>query len=183
MISKLYRSPKFILRLYSQICQEDLLSFQREVKSRLPSSIGGKNYFTIELIDVNEDNKLDLLLGGHEWEGSGTIVLINPGNNNFSNVTPIIIPEVPNEGVVFDFTFTGTGNNRMLWILRTSGGDGTFYQSRVIQKVLWHSLKSTVVSNERPAQWIPWIIPTIINGIKVIACDDKNTGVSIFAFE
>ena len=179
MISKLYRSPKFILRLYSQICQEDLLSFQREVKSRLPSSIGGKNYFTIELIDVNEDNKLDLLLGGHEWEGSGTIVLINPGNNNFSNVTPIIIPEVPNEGVVFDFTFTGTGNNRMLWILRTSGGDGTFYQSRVIQKVLWSTLQSTVILNERPAQWIPWIIPTTIGGTKVIAGDNESLGVSI----
>ena len=37
--------------------------------------------------------------------------------------------------------------------LRASGGDGTFYQTRTIQKVFWSSLTSTIPLSERPAQW------------------------------
>jgi hypothetical protein len=154
--------------------------FSREAPSRLPSAIGSGIYFSVELVDVNEDGKLDLVMGGHEWEpGTDTSIFVNPGSNNFSGVTPVVVPAVPNEGVVLDFTLTGTGSTRTLWVLRTSGGDGTFYQSKVVQKVTFPGLISSVVLNQRPAQWIPWLIAATVNGVNVITSDNLADSVSI----
>ncbi len=154
-------------------------TFQREVTARLPSSIGGKPYFSVELVDVNEDGAVDLILGGHEWEGAATVVLLNPGSSNFTSATSMIVPSVSNEGVVLDFAVTGAASTRSLWVLRTSGGDGTFYQSRTIQKVLWPSLTSTTPLLQRPAEWFHWIIPTMINGQSVISSEDAAVNVSV----
>lgn len=154
-------------------------SFYRESISRLPSSIYGKNYFSVELVDINGDEKLDILLGGHEWEGANTVAIINPGSNDFSGITPTIIPPVSNEGVVLDFVVTRNDEGIDIWILRTSGGDGTFYQSRTVQKVNWPSLMSTIPLNERPERWVPWIIPSILNKGKFITTDNAADGVTI----
>lgn len=154
-------------------------SFQREASARLPSSIGGKPYFSVELVDVDEDGKIDLILGGHEWEKAATVVLLNPGSYNFTSATPITVPSISNEGVVLDFAVTGTASTRSLWVLRTSGGDGTFYQSRTVQKVLWPSLVSTTPLLQRPAQWFQWIIPTMVNGQSVIVSEDAAVNVSV----
>ncbi len=153
--------------------------FTRERVPRLPSAIRGAGFFSVELVDVNEDGKLDLVLGGHEFEGAATSVFINPGANNFLAVSPSVVPSVPNEGVVLDFTLTGTGSSRALWVLRTSGGDGTFYQSRVIQRVTWPGLTSTVALNRRPAQWIPWLVPALANGVPIVASDNLSDATSV----
>jgi hypothetical protein len=81
--------------------------------------------------------------------------------------------------VVLDFTVTGTGGGRALWLLRTSGGDGTFYQSRVLQKVEYPSLASSVVLSERPAPWIPWVIPAVVSGANVITSDNRADALSV----
>jgi hypothetical protein len=106
-------------------------------------------------------------------------VLLNPGSYNFTSATPIAIPSIANEGVVLDFAVTGTASSRSLWVLRTSGGDGTFYQSRTVQKVLWPSLVSTTPLLQRPTMWFQWIIPTIVNGQSVIASEDAAVNVSV----
>lgn len=154
-------------------------SFKREIAKRLPASIGWKPYFSVELVDIDEDGKLDLVLGGHEFSDAPTAVFINPGNNNFSGVVPIVVPAVTGEGVVLDFTVTGSGASRALWVARSSGGDGTFYQSRTVQKVQWPSLASSVVLRQRPAQWFPWLIPTVVNGQQLITTDNAADGISI----
>ncbi len=154
-------------------------TFRREAAGRLPLSIGGKNYFSIELVDVDGDGKVDLVMGGHEFEGATTAVFLNPGNSNFSAATPISIPAVANEGVVLDFTVTGADATRALWVLRTSGGDGTFYQSRTIQKVLWPSLTSSVPLLQRQANWFPWLIPATVNGQNVMTSEDASVNVSV----
>lgn len=154
---------------------------KRESSARLPSSIGGgKPYFSVELVDVDGDGKVDVLLGGHEWDrATTTVVLLNPGSSDFTSVKPITVPPVPNDGVVLDFVLTGAGSTRSLWLLRTSGGDGTFYQGRTIQRVSWPSLSSTVPLRDRAAQWFPWIIPTMLNGQSVISSDDASVNVAI----
>jgi FG-GAP-like repeat len=154
--------------------------FQREQQSRVPSFVAGpKSYFTVELVDVNEDGKLDLLVGGHEFENGTTALFVNPGANDFSSVVPTLLPTVANEGVVLDFAVTGAGSERTLWLLRTSGGDGTFYASRVVQKVLVQTLASSVPLNARPAQWVPWIIPAAVNAQALIVSDDASMALSL----
>jgi hypothetical protein len=149
--------------------------FSREARGRFSAaSTNNKLFFSFEFADVDGDGKLDAIAGGHEWESNtDTVVMLNPGNYNFSAVTPIAIPAVPGEGVVLDFTVTGSGASRTLWVLRTSGGDGTFYQSRTVQKVTWPGLVSTIPVKQRPAQWIPWLIPTSVNGQAVVTSENK----------
>lgn len=151
-------------------------SCTRETSNRFSAAIASKPYFSVELVDVDEDGKPDLVLGGHEWNdngapGAATVVLRNPGDFDFRNVQPVVLPALAGEGVVLDFVLGGSGATRAIWVLRTSGGDGTFYQSRVVEKVLWPSLSASVVSSLRPGQWIPWIIPATVNGQQIIAAD------------
>lgn len=154
--------------------------FVRETSSRLPASLrNGGNYYSVELVDLNEDGKLDLLVGGHEFEGAATAAFINPGSNNFAAVAATAIPAVPNEGIALDFTVTGTGSTRALWVLRTSGGDGMFHQGRVVQRVTYPALASSVVSNQRPAQRIPWPIPAVVGRTHVITSDNAADAISL----
>jgi hypothetical protein len=156
-------------------------TFQRESGTRIPISLGGKNYFSVELVDINGDEMLDLLVGGHEWEGADTLAYLNPGNNIFEGASPINTPSVDNEGVVLDFVVTGSGTSRQLWVLRTSGGDGTFYQSRVLQRVNLSDLSSAVVINDRPAEWVRWIIPIVSAGQNLVSSDRSSDNFS-FAY-
>ncbi|MBS0342590.1 MAG: VCBS repeat-containing protein [Proteobacteria bacterium] len=154
--------------------------FTSETTNRFPAAIRNRLYFSVEVVDIDEDGKPDVWLGGHEWEfNSESVVLLNPGNHDYSAVTPVSLPAVPNEGVVLDVSLTGTGADRNLWLVRTSGGDGTFYQSRVVQKINWATKASSVVLNQRPAQWVPWIFPATVNGQKLMVADDAALGLSI----
>ena len=149
-------------------------TFINEGSSRAPNSIKNKSYYTIEFIDIDGDSDLDMLLGGHEWEiNSSTQIYKNPGNDNFSQVDPINLPSVVNEGVILDFIFTQNDSSSFLWVLRTSGGDGTFYKSRTIQKIEWPNLNSSTPVLDRNLKWIPWIIPSKINGKDVITSDNS----------
>jgi hypothetical protein len=155
-------------------------SFKRDGNARLPNAVAGKQYFTVELLDVNGDGKADLFFGGHEWErSSATVVLLNPGNGNFLGVVPTTIPAVANEGVVLDVTTTGTGNNRALWVLRTSGGDGTFYVGRTVQRLSWPGLASSIVYANRSTPWTTWLIPATVAGVPSLSSDDLNDGIVI----
>lgn len=153
-------------------------TFAREATNRLPA-LGSGNYFTVELLDVNGDGSVDLALGGHEWEGAPTRIWLNPGTSIFSAVSPSTVPPVANEGVVLDFTVTGSDSTRALWVLRTSGGDGSFYQSQVVQRVSWPSLSSSLPLLQRPAPWFQWLIPTSVNAQSVVAAEDASVGVAL----
>jgi hypothetical protein len=147
---------------------------------RLPRSFEGKNYYAVTLVDVNGDGLLDLLLGGHEWQNqSVTRLLLNPGNYDFSSVPFIDLPAVPGDGVVLDFVVTVAGATPVVWVLRTSGGDGTFYDGVTVQRVTGPPLSSSVVFRRRPGKWIPWIIPALVNGQAVIVSDDAAAGLLI----
>jgi hypothetical protein len=152
--------------------------FTREATSRLPAAIKAGNYFSVELVDVNEDGWLDLVVGGHEYESAPTSVFINPGTNVFTSVAATVVPAVTNEGVVLDFTVTGSGSTRTLWVLRTSGNDGTFYQGRTLQKVAYPSMSATLPLNDRTQPWIPWLIPATVGGAAVVTSDNAAEAVS-----
>lgn len=147
-------------------------SFVREVKNRFPKLVG--NYYSIEAIKVDGDSYPDILLGGHEWNDGGVVgakTLILRGNvsNDYTVSTQTVIPAIPNEGVVLDFTVTGSGDGKTLWISRTSGGDGTFYQSVTLQKYVVSTGASTTVFSQRNGYWIPWLIA---NNNKIKAVSD-----------
>jgi hypothetical protein len=145
----------------------------------LPTTLAGKNYFSAELVDITQDSLPDLIIGGHDWEGADTLIYENMGDYQFDTVTPIGIPAVANEGVVLDFTVTVDDSQVNIWVNRTSGGDGTFYQSLTVQKFSWPQRESEVVFTERPKNWTPWLIPAVVNGENVITTDRASDNLLI----
>jgi hypothetical protein len=156
----------------------------------LPVDLKGKLFYTAEFIDFNQDGLPDVFLAGHNWVDNGTcsctsdpIILINDGSGKFIQATRITLPSVPNEGVTLDILFLH--NN--IYLLHTSGGDGTFYQSTVIQKIAYPGLISSVIYSTRQPfvskysadtpyggsfPWTPWI--TLYQG-KIVSTSNVFT--------
>lgn len=165
--------------------------FTQETATRLPSALttGAGSCLNVELVDVNRDGNRDLLVGGNEWENAPTSVFLNPGKFDFTSAQPIVLPPVVGQGVVLDFTvvngdarpnFAGSVGGASIWLSRTSGSAtcGATFQSRVIQRVGYPSLNSTVVLNQEPGPWIPWLVETAVNNALVITSDNAAEMVS-----
>jgi len=101
-------------------------------KKKLFDGVYTNIVFHSELYDINKDGNLDLILGGHEWvsdpsQNPNTRILLGDGKGNFDINNPIIIPPVPNWGVITDFDFYDLDNDGVeeLIITRTSGSLGS----------------------------------------------------------
>jgi hypothetical protein len=125
---------------------------------------------TIDAIDINADGKHDLVVGGQDWQ-SPTVIMINPGNGDFTKAEQVTIPRLDTQGLgnVMDFVYTPS--NKSLYILRTSGcASGCyFYRGVFVQKVSLAAglktnlLTSTVVysrTSTKDYDWEPWIKET-----------------------
>jgi hypothetical protein len=145
-------------------------NFLVDAVSRFPASIGSKGYYSIEAIDVNADGKQDLLLGGLEYSNSPTLLLINPGNSNFSAVTSMTLPTDATFGIVLDFTVTNAGPNPILWSLRTQQS----YSGYALQKTDVSTLSGSTVKSSTSGNWVRWVIPTILNNQKYISSDKSS---------
>lgn len=120
--------------------------------------------YTVELMDVNNDSKSDLVIGGHEWETSSRLVL-KQESNRFDLSSAINIVPVPGAGVVLDFVFA----NSKLYILRT--GDptesiGNFYKGLYLQQFSIQDRTSQLIVSDAnwqdnrytyPANWLNWV--------------------------
>lgn len=118
-------------------------------------------YFNIELMDINKDNKLDIVIGGHEFEG-GTTKVLYTGNDGSFGSTVLNIPEIQGKGVVGDFAIVGD----MLYINRTTDPSDIlgWYKGTLIQG---YNLV-TGVSTAGPytsGSFSYWIIPKTKNNL------------------
>lgn len=128
----------------------------RTVPSRLKHRGG---YFTATLPDIDGDGRFDLFVGGHEFEHAPSEVYLNDAKSGgFHAGKRIKIPAVKGEGVVLDAVATGPVENRSLWILRTSGGDGTFYEGVCIQRYDLKTGASSLAHCDRTTRWFPWLV-------------------------
>ncbi|MBM1219206.1 VCBS repeat-containing protein [Ponticoccus sp. SC2-23] len=159
------RDPLFVL------LNDGTGQFQR-VDGFIPQGTRGSHtWFTVEVPDINGDGFYDILVGGHDWEGGPTRAFLNPGDNDFSRVRGETLPAVPGMGVVLDFAVSDDGA-RNIWVLRTSGGDGSFYDGVAIQRVSWPGLVSEIVEEKRGIRWVPHIAVWEEDGIGYVGSDD-----------
>ena len=118
-------------------------------------------YYTAELIDINNDGKVDLLIGGHEFQGATTQILY-AGNNVFGN-TSTIISAVAGKGVVLDFTYIAEKNqlfvDRTYDMTHVSG----FYGGWALQVVNLTTNISSILA-DAVGNWVVWLIPQTSNG-------------------
>lgn len=90
-----------------------------------------------ELVDINNDGILDLILAGHEWEEEWMSTSLRPvewrnhillglGDGTFDLDNRILLPIIPNWGIITDIDVYDIDNdgNREIIITRTTGRDG-----------------------------------------------------------
>jgi hypothetical protein len=116
------------------------------MKSDAFPQLANKSYYTVEVLDVDGDGKLDVLAGGHEYDvdtvangdnTAQTVLLKNDGTNNFTSVTPTVLPAVSGEGVVLGFTVVQKNSQRLVFVVRTAGSatGSQFYGTNTVQQV------------------------------------------------
>lgn len=148
--------------------------FARDTRYLMPTALRGKNYFIVDMLDVDGDGRSDIVVGGHEWEyGSLTKVILNRGDNHFQSSPTLDLPVVPGYGVVLDFVVTGSHADRALWVLRSGGeaGYANFYIGTALQRIVWSSSTSTVPLLNRALPWTQQFFPTTVNGAAVMSAD------------
>ena len=151
-------------------------NFTKDTLNRFPASIGSKGYYSIEAIDINADGKQDIVLGGLEYSNSPTLILINPGTTNFSAVSSATLPTDSTYGIVLDFTVTNAGSNPILWSLRTQ--QSPFYTGYALHRTDVTALSGSTVKSSTSGNWLRWVIPTTIGGIKYISSDKSSDNFS-----
>jgi len=101
-------------------------------------------YYNIELIDVDNDGKIDIVTGGHEHENAITkIIYANSDGTHGSRV--LNIPSIQAKGVVNDFTLVGN----ILYVNRTSDSTDSlgWYRGLTIQSYNLTTGISSVVAD------------------------------------
>jgi hypothetical protein len=155
--------------------------FKKSTDYKIPQV---RRAFHIELVDINDDGKPDLLVGGHEWEDS-TKIIVNPGNNNFggsifNRPKEILIPPITGAGTIVDFLYVKKINS--VYILRTGDGKANntfYYQGMWLQKFDLNSkVSTTAYSNPMwindGRKWHTWIVEK--NGMVV---SDHGDSISV----
>lgn len=128
-------------------------------------------YYNIELVDVDGDGKIDIIVGGHEFEGASTKIIYANSDGKYGSRV-LNIPSVLTKGTVNDFTLVGN----TLYVNRTTDGTNSLgaYQGMTIQSYNLINGSSTVVADV-PGKWIPWLLPKTKNNQIGVGPYDSST--------
>jgi len=131
---------------------------------RLDDAIPG-GYFTAELIDVDLDGYMDLIIGGHEFEGTVTYILWGNSYGKYFSGLSTVIPTLENFQVVADIDaedIDGDGDIDVILNRPAGGGDEPFYESYAIQILLneggrvFIDRTSTLIPDNVETPWRIW---------------------------
>lgn len=117
------------------------------------------SYYNVELLDIDNDGKIDIIVGGAEFDGNSTRVFY--GNSDGTFGTRILnIPIVQSKGTVNDFTLVGN----ILYVNRTADPTSSIgaNQGLTIQSYNLTTGTSNIVADV-PGNWIPWLLPKTKN--------------------
>lgn len=120
-------------------------------------------YFTVDIVDVNNDGNLDLLVGGHEVTGTSGGRILYGNNQGQFGVTYRDIPSVAGRAIVLDFAVIDS----KLYISRTSD-EYSITGSYKTQTIQMYDMNTSVSKTlfDTIGQWIPWFAIDTQNGVK-----------------
>lgn len=155
---------------------------------RLHSQIRDISFmYTAEIVDLNENGYADIIVAGHEQDGTESRVLWGSSSGYFSLNNSTVLPAVPGWGIVVDIAaadLTGSGHQDLV-LTRTSGGEGkepyVGYYLQVIETKPESDFEDITPSalpdgSDTESDWISWTRLQDIsgNGRPDILVDDKR---------
>lgn len=118
-------------------------------------------YYSVELVDVNNDGKVDLLIGGHEFQGATTKILYADGTG--FGATSTTIPAIAGDGVVLDFTYIASKNQLYIERAYDSTNPSGFYGGWALQTFnMTTTISSKIVDSI--GNLVGWMVPKTVNG-------------------
>jgi hypothetical protein len=147
----------------------------------LPAELLYKNYYSLELIDVDRDGWLDVLFGGHEFEGAATTVYWG-GAGGWSAGRKFVFPAVAGKGIVLDFAAEDIDGDGLRDLVADRSGESPFYNGRAFQILRATAPRSFVdetgarIAMDTSQPWIDYFRLQDINGDQApdLLIDDKH---------
>jgi hypothetical protein len=133
--------------------------------SRVTGVTSWTGYWSVELIDINNDGIVDLIAGGEDRNNAPAVILYGSANGTFG-ITKEIIPAVSGRGTILDFTYVVNNGKRTLYIARTADNtDGqSWYSTNTLQAYNLTTKTATVVLDKLNTIWEAWWLPVTRNG-------------------
>ena len=122
-------------------------------------------YWSVELVDINNDGILDLIAGGDDKNNANAVILYGSANGTFGS-TKEVIPVVAGRGTIMDFTYIVNNDKRTLYIGRTADGTDSqsWYSTITLQAYDLNSKIATLVMDKLQTIWEAWWLPVTRNG-------------------
>ena len=138
--------------------------------TRITGLTNWTGYWSVELIDINNDGIVDLITGGEDKNNANAVILFGTLNGTFGN-TKEVIPAVPGRGTILDFTFVVNNGKKTLYIARTADNtdNQSWYSTNTLQAYDLTTKTSTVVLDKVNTIWEAWWMPTTRNGQNGVA--------------
>ena len=119
--------------------------------TRLPTDFGEALTIAAELVDVDRDGYIDLVVGGHEFEGRATAIWWG-GPSGFRNARVTVLPAVPGFGVVLDVEVDDLDGDGRREVVVTRTKDDPFYEGYYFQ--ILRQTRRRTFADESPARII-----------------------------
>jgi len=156
--------------------------------TRVPSTILRNFIYTCELIDVDYDGNLDLVVGGHEYNGMPTEIFWGNGTGFYSDTNKTVLPADAQFGIVLDIDSEDINHDGLRDLVITRTAQVPFYTGFYFQVVMQTSRhvfadqslprlihdRSTWIGNT--GRWVDWIHLVDITGdsARDIVVDDAS---------
>jgi len=134
--------------------------------ARLTSELNNQQFYTSELIDIDQDGYIDLIAAGHEFETMATVIYWGSASGTYLATNKTLLPEVVGQGVILDIDaedLDGDGRSDIV-LTRTGGGNDNFYVGYYLQLIenngdrQFSDSTSNIAENSSTENgWIDWI--------------------------
>lgn len=134
--------------------------------------------FNMQVLDLNNDGKYDIVIGGGECSPENnfrlicTRIIFNSADGLMQNPSQVVLPGVTDWHTINDFVYVKTATKDFLYISRNHTQPN--FSGFLVQEIDLSNLQSRIIYEENNVRWWPWIITCKNNNTTYICRDDSR---------